>query len=281
MDFFADWPRYFEIAANWSDRLLGGLWTTVQLTLYGGLLAFVIAVVLGLMAGSPSLWLRGPARVIIEFFRGISLVVLLFWLLFVIPQIWMRNPDLPFEQLIRNTFLLGVLALGINYGAYGAEVVRASLTTVSKGQWEATVALSMSWPHKMRRVIFPQAWALMLPSLANLWVHLLKGSAIAYIIPYVSDFTGELNQLRRPTDIWFSHAFIGLVVYFILALILTIFMQALEARATHKLGRGSTTFWSMLSPDPTKKRPVPKKPPGENPVQAQQVSGPMSGGVGR
>lgn len=280
MDFFAEWPRYFEIASNWSDRLLGGLWTTIQLTLFGGLLAFVIAVVLGLMAGSPSLWLRGPARVIIEFFRGVSLVVLLFWLLFVIPQIWMRNPDLPFEQLIRNTFLLGVMALGVNYGAYGAEAVRASLTTVSKGQWEATVALSMSWPHKMRRVIFPQAWALMLPSLTNLWVHLLKGSAIAYIIPYVSDFTGELNQLRRPTDIWFSHAFIGLVVYFILALILTLFMQALEARATHKLGRGTTTFWSMLSPDP-KKHASTNKPDGQPVVQAQQLPGPMSGGAAR
>ncbi|WP_237090177.1 ABC transporter permease subunit [Nesterenkonia sp. PF2B19] len=156
---------------------------TVQLALYGGLLAFAVAVVLGLAAGSPNLWLRIPARVIIEFFRGISLVVLLFLLLYVLPQIWMRNPDLPFEGLIRNTFLLGVLALGINYGAYGAEAVRASLTTVPKGQWEATTALSMSWSHKMRRIIFPQAWALMLPSLANLWIHLLKGSAIATSSP--------------------------------------------------------------------------------------------------
>ncbi|GAB3186825.1 amino acid ABC transporter permease [Nesterenkonia suensis] len=249
MNFLEDWAGYFEVVVAWSDRLLAGLWTTVQLALYGGLLAFVIAVALGLMAGSPSLWLRAPARVLIEFFRGISLVVLLFLLLYVLPQIWMRNPDLPFEELIRNTFLLGVLALGINYGAYGAEAVRASMTTVPTGQWEATTALSMSWPHKMRRIIFPQAWALMLPSLANLWIHLLKGSAIAYIIPFVNDFTAELNNLRRPTDIWFSHAFIGLVVYFILALILTVFMQALEARAKHKLGRGPS-LKEILSPAP-------------------------------
>ncbi|MDZ5077729.1 amino acid ABC transporter permease [Nesterenkonia sp. HG001] len=249
MNSWEDWPAHFEVMVNWSDRLLSGLWTTVQLALYGGLLAFVVAVVLGLMAGSPSLWLRAPARIIIEFFRGISLVVLLFLLLYVLPQFWMRNPDLPFEDLVRNTFLLGVLALGINYGAYGAEAVRASLTTVPKAQWEATTALSMSWSHKMRRIIFPQAWALMLPSLANLWIHLLKGSAIAYIIPFVNDFTAELNNLRRPTDIWFSHAFIGLVVYFILALILTLFMQALEARAKHKLGRGPS-LREILSPSP-------------------------------
>ncbi|WP_150460843.1 amino acid ABC transporter permease [Nesterenkonia ebinurensis] len=289
MDFFEDWPDYFEVVINWSDRLLEGLWTTIQLTIFGGALAFVIAIVLGLLAGSSSLWLRGPARVIIEFFRGISLVVLLFLLLYVLPQLWMRNPDLPFEGLVRNTFLLAVIALGINYGAYGAEAVRASLTTVPKSQWEATTALSMSWPHKIRRVIFPQAWALMLPSLTNLWVHLLKGSAIAYIIPFVNDFTFELNNLRRPTDIWFSHAFIGLVVYFILALILTLFMQVLEARAKNKLGRGPS-LREIFSPDPKTAPPdasLPDSPPdpkdmtgpGGGPKQPASGAGAQPGGI--
>ncbi|WP_120003801.1 amino acid ABC transporter permease [Nesterenkonia muleiensis] len=285
MDFFEDWPDYFEVVINWSDRLLEGLWTTIQLTIFGGALAFVIAIVLGLLAGSSSLWLRGPARVIIEFFRGISLVVLLFLLLYVLPQLWMRNPDLPFEGLVRNTFLLAVIALGINYGAYGAEAVRASLTTVPKSQWEATTALSMSWPHKIRRVIFPQAWALMLPSLTNLWVHLLKGSAIAYIIPFVNDFTFELNNLRRPTDIWFSHAFIGLVVYFILALILTLFMQVLEARAKNKLGRGPS-LREIFSPDPKTTPPDASLPdpkdmtgPGGGPKQPASGAGAHPGGA--
>ena len=249
MEWLEEQRQHFEVMVGWSDRLLEGLWTTVQLTIFGGAVAFVVAVVLGLMAGSTNLWLRGPARIIIEFFRGISLLVLLFWMVYVLPLFWMANQNLPGEELIRNTFLIGVLALGINYGAYGAEAVRASLTTVPQGQWEATTALSMSWPHKMRRIIFPQGWALMLPSLTNLWVHLLKGSAIVYILPGVSDLTFELNQLRRPTDIWFSHALIGLVSYFILALVLTFFMQALEARAKHRLGRGPS-LKEILSPDP-------------------------------
>lgn len=249
MEWFEEQRQNFEVVVNWSDRLIEGLLTTVQLTLYGGAVAFIVAVVLGLMAGSPSLWLRAPARVIIEFFRGISLLVLLFWMVYVLPLFWMSNSNLPGEDLIRNTFLIGVLALGINYGAYGAEAVRASLTTVSQGQWEATTALSMSWLHKMRRIIFPQAWALMLPSLTNLWIHLLKGSAIVYILPGVNDLTFELNNLRRPTDIWFSHALVGLVSYFLLALVLTFFMQILEARAKHRLGRGPS-LKQVLSPDP-------------------------------
>ncbi|MDR8018325.1 amino acid ABC transporter permease [Nesterenkonia aerolata] len=237
MDWLGEQAEHFESLSNFSERLLDGLTTTVLLTLLGGLVAFVVAVVLGLMAGSPSLWLRGPARVLIEFFRGISLLVLLFWMVYVLPVFLIRY-DIPLPGPQDHTFVTGVLALGINYGAYGAEAVRASLTTVPKGQWEATTALSMSWVHKMRRIIFPQAWALMIPSLANLWIHLLKGSAIVYILPRVNDLTFELNNLRRPTDVWFSHAFVGLVTYFLLALVLLFVMQALEARAKHRLGRG-------------------------------------------
>lgn len=269
MDWFEDWPQYFEALNNFSERLIDGLLTTIQLTLLGGALAFVVAVVLGLMAGSPSLWVRGPARVIIEFFRGISLLVLLFWMVYVLPLFWMANPGLPGEDFVRNNFLIGITALGINYGAYGAEAVRASLTTVSKGQWEATTALSMSWPHKMRRIIFPQAWALMIPSLTNLWVHLLKGSAIVYILPGINDLTFELDNLRRPTDIWFSHAFVGLVSYFILALILTLFMQILEARAKHKLGRGPS-LREILSPDPKAAPPDAAVPDQQDAAQAKE-----------
>lgn len=287
MDWLDDQRQNFETLSNFSERLIDGLITTIQLTLLGGAVAVVIAVILGIIAGSPNIWLRGPARVIIEFFRGISLLVLLFWLVYVLPLFWMANPDLPGEDLIRNTFLVGVFALGINYGAYGAEAVRASLTTVSQGQWEATTALSMSWSHKMRRIIFPQAWALMLPSLTNLWIHLLKGSAIVYILPGVNDLTFELGNLRRPTDIWFSHAFVGLVIYFILALIITIFMQALEARAKHKLGRGPS-LKQILSPDPPSASPDSAAPnpakttgPGGGPKQPASGAGahPSAGGL--
>lgn len=277
MNWFDEQRANFEVLGNFSERILEGLTTTIYLTLLGGALAFVIAIVLGLAAGSPSLWLRGPARVLIEFLRGISLLVLLFWLLYVLPIFWIQY-DIPLPAPQDHTFAIGVAALGLNYGAYGAEAVRASLTTVPKAQWEATTALSMSWTHKMRRVIFPQAWALMIPSLSNLWVHLLKGSAIVYIVPGVNDLTFELDNLRRPTDIWFSHAFIGLVTYFILALILTLFMQALEARAKHRLGRGPS-LREILSPTPKLGGRRAKKDDAEkDPGQAGAEAGTLAGG---
>lgn len=240
--------NYLDALSMHGHRLWDGLLLTLQLTVVSGLLAFVVAVILGLMAGSPKLLVRIPARIIIEFFRGTSLLVQLMWLFYVLP---LFGPSL-------GAMLVAIFALTLNYGAYGAEAVRASLTSVPKGQWEATTALSMSWSHKMRRVIFPQAWALMLPSLTNLWVHLLKGSSIVYIIG-MSEFTFELLQLRRTTDWFFSLAVVGLVVYFLIALILTQLMRLLEARAKYKLGRGPS-LKEILSPVPAAKKSATTEP---------------------
>lgn len=246
---------YLDALIMHGPRLWDGLLLTVQLTVISGLLAFVVAIILGLMAGSPKMIVRIPARIIIEFFRGTSLLVQLMWLFYVLP---LFGPSL-------GAMLVAVFGLTLNYGAYGAEAVRASLTSVPQGQWEATVALSMSWPHKMRRIIFPQAWALMLPSLTNLWVHLLKGSSIVYIIG-MSEFTFELLQLRRTTDWFFALAVVGLVVYFLLALVLTQLMRLLEARAKYKLGRGPS-LKEILSPVPLSK------------ASSHEETVPTSGGV--
>lgn len=238
---------YLDALSMHGPRLWDGFLLTIQLTLISGVLAFVVAVVLGLMAGSTKKIARIPARIIIEFFRGTSLLVQLMWLFYVLP---LFGPSL-------GAMSVAIFALTLNYGAYGAEAVRASLTSVPQGQWEATVALSMSWPHKIRRVIFPQAWALMLPSLTNLWVHLLKGSSIVYIIG-MSEFTFELLQLRRTTDWFFALAVVGLIVYFVIALVLTQLMRLLEARAKHKLGLGPS-LKEVLSPVP-KTQQTPAEP---------------------
>ncbi|WP_313817390.1 amino acid ABC transporter permease [Citricoccus sp.] len=221
--------------------LVQGLWVTIQLTVMGSVLSLILAVVLGLMAGASNKALAIPGRIIIEFFRGTSLVVQLFFIFFVLPQLGVELPGM----------VVGVLALGLNYGAYSAEVVRGSIASVPRGQWEATTALSMSPVHRMRRVIFPQAWALMIPSLASLMVHLLKGTAIVSVI-LLRDFTFYLDQLTRQTDTFWAYAAVGLVGYFLLALILTLFMNALEARAKHRLGRGPS-LREILSPMPTNK----------------------------
>ncbi|WP_106506056.1 ectoine/hydroxyectoine ABC transporter permease subunit EhuC [Brachybacterium timonense] len=216
-------------ASSLVDRLpqfADGIWVTVLLTVLGAAGAFVIAIVFGLASGHRSAPLRTVSRVFVEFFRGTSLLVQIFWLFYVLPLLgWELEP-----------LACGVLALALNYGAYGAEVVRGSIASVPQGQYEAISALSLSPVRGMVRVIFPQAWALMLPSLTNLLIQLLKGTAIVSFIT-LHDLYFQISQLRKDTGTWFAFG-IGLLVYFLLAYALTLIMNALEIRAKHALGRG-------------------------------------------
>lgn len=220
-------------------RILDGVWITLQLTLGGAALAMLVAMIFGVLARSEKTLVRGFARFIIEFFRGTSLVVQIFWFFFVLPQLGVEL----------HPMIAGILALGLNYGAYAAEVVRGSINSVPTGQWEATTALSMTRAQRMRRVIFPQAWALMIPSLTNLLIHLLKGTAVVGTIT-ITDLTFRLDSLQRDTNTFFAYG-LGLVIYFVLAYILTLIMNGLEVQAKHRLGRGESLkeALSLRSPD--------------------------------
>ncbi|MBF6080980.1 ectoine/hydroxyectoine ABC transporter permease subunit EhuC [Nocardia cyriacigeorgica] len=222
---------------------LPGIWdgilVTLQLTLGGAALAFLIALLLGTVVRVRNLALRGASRVLIEFFRGTSLLVQIFWLFYVLPL---------FGYQLEPVFC-GILALGLNYGAYGAEVVRGALNAVPRTQWEAAVALNFSPWQRLHRVLFPQAWALMVPPLTNLLVHLLKGTAVASYIT-LQDLTFEIGKLRQSTgDTLFAFG-VGLLIYFVLAYVLTVLMNLVETRAKSKLGRGPTLKEMLrLAPD--------------------------------
>lgn len=216
-----------------------GIVVTLELTAGGGLLAFILAVALGTVVRVRSLPIRFLARTLIEFFRGTSLVVQLFWLFYVLPLLGYQLEPV----------LCGILALGLNYGAYGAEVVRGALDAVPRGQIEAAVALDFSTVQRLRRVVFPQAWAMMIPSLGNLLIHLLKGTAFAMFIT-MQDLTASIVDLQKTTgDTLFSFG-IGLLVYLVLAYAVSVLINIAEARAKHRLGRGPS-LREVLSFRPT------------------------------
>lgn len=208
-------------------RLVDGIVVTLELTIGSAIFAFLIALALGIAGGAKNLVLRGSARVVVEFFRGTSLLVQLFWFFYVLPLFGYRLEPI----------VCGILALSLNYGAYGAEVVRGGIASVPRPQWEAATALNFGYWQRLRRVIFPQAWAEMIPSLTNLLIQLLKGTALAsYIL--LQDLTFEIEQLRQSTgDTLFAFG-IGLVLYFVIGYVLTLLMNALEVRAKSRLGAG-------------------------------------------
>lgn len=206
-----------------------GILVTLQLTIAGAVLALIIAFMLGLGSRARTRWARVPSRVVVEFFRGTSLVVQIFWLYYVLP--------LPPFYVELDPLACGIIALGLNYGAYAAEVVRGSINAVPTGQWEAATALDLGGVHRLRRVILPQAWPLMMPMFTNLLIQLVKGSALAAYITLhdINFFIGELR--KGTTDTVFAYT-VGLLLYFVFAYALTLLMNALEARAKHKVGQG-------------------------------------------
>ncbi len=220
--------EFFDGLATALPRLVReGLEATLISFVGGAVVMVIVAVLLGLAEHQGPVWLRGVARVVVEFFRGTSLVVQLFFLFYVIPTL--TGVDL-------GSTWTAVLALGLNYGAYGAEVVRGSLNAVPQGQWETATALSMPWATKMRRVIWPQAWALMLPGFNNLMVMLVKGTAVVSLA-LLGDLTFEADQLRREVGTW--PAFLAaLLVYYVIALVVSLVMRWMERRAQRRLGLG-------------------------------------------
>lgn len=209
--------------------LWDGVLVTLQLSLGGAALAFLVSVVLGLVSIAPIPPARWLATTVVEFFRGTSLVVQLFWLYYV----------LPLFGLSMEAVLTGIIALGLNYGAYGAEIVRGSINAVDKGQWEGATALNMSPATRMRRVIWPQGWALMLSGYNNLFIMLIKGTAVALFIG-LSDLTYQIDELRKDTSTIFAFT-IGLLIYYVLAWVATKGLRLMENRARRRLGMPSTS----------------------------------------
>lgn len=210
---------------DWTGNLWAGFQLTLLATVLGALLMFVISVVLGLMVRSRRLAVRGPARIVIEFFRGTSLLIQLWWMFYALPLL-----GIAFDPLA-----IGIIAFGMNYGAYGAEVVRGSLNAVPRAQWEAGIALNLSPLQRMWRVVWPQAVPLMIPAFNNLFIQLLKSTPLLFTIT-LTDFMYYGEQYRLATQDT-SIYLVMLAVYFVLTYIFTFFFTVGEVQANKRLGR--------------------------------------------
>lgn len=159
--------------------------TTARIFILAALLSIALSIVIGLARLSAHRWLNWTALVFGEAFRGVSLVVQLFWIFFV----------LPFFGLTLSASTASVLALGLCFGAYGSEVVRAAMLAVPKGQREAAYALGLTKLAALTHVEFPQAFKIMLPPMGNLLVLVLKSTSVTALItvPELSFTANALN----------------------------------------------------------------------------------------
>lgn len=199
---------------------------TIQVFVLAAILGTILALVFGIMGLSEKRILRGISRVYVEVARGASAVVLIFLAAFVPPIVFGIPPRI---------FISAVIALGINMGGYGAEVVRTGIQSVPKGQTEASIALNLRVRDRLKHITLPQAVVVMIPPYGNLNIEVLKGTALVTLVG-LSDLLNRAQVLRtqRPVleDPPANPAIFGtaLVMYFIIAQAIAYFFRWLERR---------------------------------------------------
>lgn len=219
----------FDNLGLFVDTISKGLLLTIEATVGGILIAAVISFIAGLAMLSKSRTIRALSRGYVELWRGTSEVVQLMWIYFVLPV-------LVGYQIV--PLAAGIAVLGLNHGAYGAEIVRGAIQSVPRAQYEGCVALSFTPAQRMRRVILPQALVEMVPPFNNLFIQLLKSSSLLTMIT-VHEMTYQArevlinNFISEAATIWT----IVLLFYLVLAFAITFVMRQLERKAAKLVGR--------------------------------------------
>lgn len=199
-------------------KILPGAIITIQLLVASSCLALVIAFIAGLGRVSRFAVVRSLTSVYVELFRGTSLLVQMFFIFFALPAFGFQF----------SPFLAGVTALGLNYGAYGSEIVRGAILAIPNGQTEASIALNMTRWQRMRLVILPQAIRMMLPGFGNTSIELLKGTSLVSLIT-LTDLTYKGLMVQNTNISYTFPVFIVLLImYFVIALPLIFGVRKLE-----------------------------------------------------
>jgi len=213
----------WELMIDSLRPLLKGTVITLELTAGAVAMGIVIGLFMALMRLSNSRILRGLAIAYIDFFRGTPLLVQILMVYFAVPQL------LNFQIPNNYQFIAGILAMGLNSGAYIAEIFRAGIQSIDKGQGEAARSLGMSHGQAMRYVILPQAFKRVIPPLGNEFIALLKDSSLVSIIA-LQDlmYTGKLivSRTYQPFVIYLEVA----LFYLVMTLILSRFVNYTERR---------------------------------------------------
>ncbi|WP_205672257.1 amino acid ABC transporter permease [Ammoniphilus sp. YIM 78166] len=206
--------------------LLKGAWVTIEVTVLSLLIALVIGIVVALMRISDNFILSKIASFYISAIRGTPLLVQLMYVYFVLPGLGIKL----------SPFISALVALSLNEGAYLAEIFRAGIRSIGKGQLEAAYAIGMNYSTAMRRIILPQAIRNVLPPIGNSAIILLKNSSLAAVI--------TVNELMHMGDELAASTFRSLEVYTLVAILywilhypLAYYIDSLERKMNYDSGR--------------------------------------------
>lgn len=202
---------FWELLANSFPALLKGLGNTVLVTAISFAVAMLIGLSMGFLKISTNVLLRGIATSYVSVFRGTPLLVWAFFFYFGIPQLTGQPIDI---------WVAGVLTLSLNSGAYITEIVRGSIQSVDPGQLEASRSLGLGYAKSMQKVVVPQAFKIMTPSLINQLIIMLKDSSLLLVIGF-AELLYQGQQIYAGNFRITETLLIVAVLYFVVIMLLT------------------------------------------------------------
>ena len=200
--------------------LMSGYYFTLLLSFTSILISIVVGLLIALPGLSKNPWLRNFNRIYVEIVRSVPILVLILWVYYGLP---------PMTGLEINVFWAGVIALALSDSAFQAEIFRAGIQSIDRGQYEASHSISLNYKDTMRFVILPQAIRRILPALGNQLVYMLKMSSLVSVIG-MQELTRKANELvvteYRPLEIYT----ILVLEYLVLILVVSAGVRWLERR---------------------------------------------------
>lgn len=225
MDFNGfDFGGFFdiELALKNLPFILTGLPMTLLVSIIGMVMGLILGLFISMARSSKHIALRWPARVYISFMRGTPMLVFLFILYFGLPMVGIKLTAL----------MAASLGFGLNSAAYIAEVNRASLNSIDKGQWESARALNLNYLQTLRLIIMPQATRIALPPLTNVFMDIVKATSLTAVI--------TVPELFQKTQIVAGRSYDAMTMYILVALIywpICILIGIMQERLENRFSR--------------------------------------------
>jgi polar amino acid transport system permease protein len=244
-------PRFeWSVVGNYmfDERILEGLRVTIELTAIAMAIGIVLGVILAVMRLSLNPLVSGGSWLYIWFFRGTPVLVqLLFWynIAALYPKLALGIPFGPaFVHVDANTaitpFTAAILGLGLNEGAYMAEIVRAGIISVPEGQSDAAQSLGMTRLQTIRRIVLPQAMRVIIPPTGNETIAMLKDTSLLIAVPVTIELNFQLRAIGSRTFQIIPMAVASILWYAALASLLMIGQHFLEKRFSRGFGARET-----------------------------------------
>jgi len=210
----------FNVITEYKVAILKGTMLTLELTLFSLIFGTILGLILALAKLSKNKFLKYPAIIFIEVFTGLPLLVLLVWLYYALPI---------FTGIRISALPTAIIGLSLNLAGFSAEIFRAGIQSVPKGQTEASLTLGLTKFQTIKRIIMPQATKLIIPPLSGRYVETIKLTSLASVIAVDELLHSGQNLISvsfRPLEVYTTIA----VIYLIIIIPLTLILRKFERK---------------------------------------------------